>query len=400
MDIDRFFKTVLSQNEEELRNFFKKNAVIKWHCTNEFFTLEEYIKVLGMLIFPLLNDLSRKIIHIDMDAFFAAVEIRDNPKLRGKPVIIGSDPRQTGGRGVVSTCSYEARAFGVHSAMSSKEAYERCPQAVFISGNYEKYKSVGLQIRAIFKRYTDLIEPMSIDEAYLDVTENKLGIKSAVKIARLIQKDIWQELHLTASAGVSYNKFLAKMASDYQKPHGLTVILPEQAEDFLKQMDISKFHGVGKKTVERLHQMGVFTGADLLEVPEVTLIDRFGRLGYDLYRKARGIHNSPVKSNRIRKSIGKEKTYGKILRAEEDIKKELTLLSEKVALNLHQQEKAGKIVILKIRYEDFSTLTKRKSIAQKTQAASQISQIALQLYEELSEKERGVRLLGITMTGF
>ncbi|COA96080.1 DNA polymerase IV [Streptococcus pneumoniae] len=245
-----------------------------------------------MLIFPLLNDLSRKIIHIDMDAFFAAVEIRDNPKLRGKPVIIGSDPRQTGGRGVVSTCSYEARAFGVHSAMSSKEAYERCPQAVFISGNYEKYKAVGLQIRAIFKRYTDLIEPMSIDEAYLDVTENKLGIKSAVKIARLIQKDIWQELHLTASAGISYNKFLAKMASDYQKPHGLTVILPEQAEDFLKQMNISKFHGVGKKTVERLHQMGVFTGADLLEVPEVTLIDRFGRLGYDLYRKARGIHNS------------------------------------------------------------------------------------------------------------
>ena len=353
-----------------------------------------------MLIFPLLNDLSRKIIHIDMDAFFAAVEIRDNPKLRGKPVIIGSDPRQTGGRGVVSTCSYEARAFGVHSAMSSKEAYERCPQAVFISGNYEKYKAVGLQIRAIFKRYTDLIEPMSIDEAYLDVTENKLGIKSAVKIARLIQKDIWQELHLTASAGVSYNKFLAKMASDYQKPHGLTVILPNQAEDFLKQMDISKFHGVGKKTVERLHQMGVFTGADLLEVPEVTLIDRFGRLGYDLYRKARGIHNSPVKSNHIRKSIGKEKTYGKILRAEEDIKKELTLLSERVALNLHQQEKAGKIVILKIRYEDFSTLTKRKSLAQKTQDASQISQIALQLYEELSEKERGVRLLGITVTGF
>ena len=353
-----------------------------------------------MLIFPLLNDLSRKIIHIDMDAFFAAVEIRDNPKLRGKPVIIGSDPRQTGGRGVVSTCSYEARAFGVHSAMSSKEAYERCPQAIFISGNYEKYKSVGLQIRAIFKRYTDLIEPMSIDEAYLDVTENKLGIKSAVKIARLIQEDIWQELHLTASAGVSYNKFLAKMASDYQKPHGLTVILPDQAEDFLKQMDISKFHGVGKKTVERLHKMGVFTGADLLEVPEITLIDRFGRLGYDLYRKARGIHNSPVKSNRIRKSIGKEKTYGKILRAEEDIKKELTLLSERVALNLHQQEKAGKIVILKIRYENFSTLTKRKSLSQKTQDASQISQIALQLYEELSEKERGVRLLGITLTGF
>ena len=353
-----------------------------------------------MLIFPLINDLSRKIIHIDMDAFFAAVEIRDNPKLKGKPVIIGSDPRQTGGRGVVSTCSYEARAFGIHSAMSSKEAYERCPQAVFISGNYEKYKAVGLEIRAIFKRYTDLIEPMSIDEAYLDVTENKLGIKSAVKIARLIQQDIWQELHLTASAGISYNKFLAKMASDYQKPHGLTVILPDQAQDFLKQMDIAKFHGVGKKTVERLHEMGIYTGADLLDVSEVTLIDRFGRLGFDLYRKARGIHNSPVKSIRIRKSIGKEKTYGKILQDEEDIKKELTLLSEKVAHNLSKQDKAGKIIILKIRYTDFSTLTRRKSLPQATQNASQIAQTALQLYEELAEKEKGIRLLGITVTGF
>ena len=344
-----------------------------------------------MLIFPLINDLSRKIIHIDMDAFFAAVEIRDNPKLKGKPVIIGNDPRQTGGRGVVSTCSYEARAFGIHSAMSSKEAYERCPQAVFISGNYEKYKAVGLEIRAIFKRYTDLIEPMSIDEAYLDVTENKLGIKSAVKIARLIQQDIWQELHLTASAGVSYNKFLAKMASDYQKPHGLTVILPDQAQEFLKQMDIAKFHGVGKKTVERLHEMGIYNGADLLKVSEITLIDRFGRLGFDLYRKARGIHNSPVKSDRIRKSIGKEKTYGKILQVEEDIKKELTLLSEKVALNLSKQDKTGKIIILKIRYADFSTLTRRKSLSQATQDASQIAQTAIQLYEELAEKEKGIR---------
>ena len=335
-----------------------------------------------------------------MDAFFAAVEIRDNPKLKGKPVIIGSDPRQTGGRGVVSTCSYEARAFGVHSAMSSKEAYERCPQAVFISGNYEKYKTVGLEIRAIFKRYTDLIEPMSIDEAYLDVTENKLGIKSAVKIARLIQQDIWQELHLTASAGVSYNKFLAKMASDYQKPHGLTVILPDQAQDFLKQMDIAKFHGVGKKTVERLHEMGIYTGADLLDVSEVTLIDRFGRLGFDLYRKARGIHNSPVKSDRIRKSIGKEKTYGKILQVEEDIKKELTLLSEKVAHNLSKQDKAGKIIILKIRYADFSTLTKRKSLALATQDKEQIERTAHEIYDSLEEQPRGIRLLGLTVTGF
>ena len=353
-----------------------------------------------MLIFPLMNDTSRKIIHIDMDAFFAAVEIRDNPNLRGKPVIIGNDPRKTGGRGVVSTSSYEARAFGIHSAMSSKEAYERCPQAVFISGNYDKYLAVGQQIRSIFRRYTDIIEPMSIDEAYLDVTENKLGIKSAVKIARLIQNDIWQELHLTASAGVSYNKFLAKMASDYQKPHGLTVILPDEAEDFLKEMDIAKFHGVGKKTVEKLHQMGVFTGGDLLEIPEITLIDRFGRLGFDLYRKARGIHNSPVKPSRIRKSIGKEKTYRKSLQSEEDIKKELTILSGKVALSLQKHEKSGKIVILKIRYNDFSTLTKRKSLSESTQDEEIIAQTAIQLYESLIDKDKGTRLLGVTVTGF
>ncbi|MFS9037274.1 DNA polymerase IV [Streptococcus timonensis] len=352
-----------------------------------------------MLIFPLMNDTSRKIIHIDMDAFFAAVEIRDNPKLKGKPVIIGRDPRQTGGRGVVSTCSYEARAFGVHSAMSSKEAYQRCPQAVFISGNYEKYLAVGQEVRAIFKRYTDIIEPMSIDEAYLDVTENKLGISSAIKIARLIQEDIWRELQLTASAGVSYNKFLAKMASDFQKPHGLTVILPEEAQDFLKDMDIAKFHGVGKKTVEKLHEMGIYTGGDLLEIPEITLIDRFGRLGFDLYRKVRGIHNSPVKTNRIRKSIGKEKTYSKLLTQEEDIKKELTLLAGKVALSLQKYEKSGRIIILKIRYADFSTLTKRKSLEGPTQDADEITKIASQLYDSLPSNNQGIRLLGVTVSG-
>lgn len=241
---------------------------------------------------------------------------------------------------------------------------------------------------------------MSIDEAYLDVTENKLGIRSAVKIARLIQNDIWQELHLTASAGVSYNKFLAKMASDFQKPQGLTVILPGHAEDFLKQMDVAKFHGVGRKTVEKLHSMNVFTGADLQKIPETTLIDHFGRLGFDLYRKARGIHNSAVKPNRIRKSIGKEKTYGKLLRLEEDIKKELTLLSNKVALNLQKHEKSGKIIILKIRYADFSTITKRRTLKEVTQNTDDIAQTAIQLYETLSDKDKGVRLLGVTMTGF
>lgn len=353
-----------------------------------------------MLIFPLINDTSRKIIHIDMDAFFAAIEVRDNPSLKGKPVIIGRDPRLSGGRGVVSTCSYEARAFGVHSAMSSKEAYERCPQAIFISGNHEKYQAVGQQVRAIFHRYTDLVEPMSIDEAYLDVTENKKGIKSAVKIAKLIQHDIWHELHLTASAGVSYNKFLAKIASDMEKPHGLTVILPDEAIEVLSQLPVEQFHGVGKKTVEKLHQMEVYTGADLLEIPEMTLIDTFGRFGYDLYRKARGISNSPVKVNRVRKSIGKERTYRKLLYLEADAKKELASLSKRVAESLERHKKKGRTIVLKIRYADFTTLTKRVSMDQATDQAEIIQERVESILDEVADWSKGIRLLGVTLTNF
>ncbi|MBY5005704.1 DNA polymerase IV [Streptococcus suis] len=353
-----------------------------------------------MLIFPLINDTSRKIIHVDMDAFFAAIEVRDNPGLKGKPVVIGADPRLSGGRGVVSTCSYEARAYGIHSAMSSKEAYERCPQAVFISGNYGKYQEVGQQVREIFHRYTDLVEPMSIDEAYLDVTENKLGIGSAVKIAKLIQYDIWNELHLTASAGVSYNKFLAKIASDMEKPHGLTVILPEDAVSVLSSLSVEKFHGVGKKTVERLHEMGVFTGKDLLDVPEMTLIDKFGRFGYDLYRKARGISNSPVKVDRVRKSIGKERTYRKLLYREEDVLKELISLCQRVAASLKRNGKKGRTIVLKVRYGDFSTLTKRHSLEVYTDQTETIEKEVRQLIEEIGKIEKGIRLLGVTVTNF
>ncbi len=351
-----------------------------------------------MLIFPLINDTSRKIIHIDMDAFFAAIEVRDNPALKGKPVIIARDPRQSGGRGVVSTCSYEARAFGVHSAMSSKEAYERCPQGIFISGNYEKYQEVGRQVREIFHRYTDLVEPMSIDEAYLDVTENKLGITSAVKIAKLIQFDIWQELQLTASAGVSYNKFLAKIASDMEKPRGLTVILPQDAQAVLSQLPIEKFYGVGKKSVEKLHELGIYTGADLLDVPEMTLIDQFGRFGYDLYRRARGISNSPVKTHRVRKSIGKERTYGKLLYRMEDIQKELSGLAQRVVHSLGKHQKVGKTIVVKIRYADFQTLTKRRTLDFPMADEEVILRIATEIVDQVGELDRGVRLLGITLT--
>ena len=309
-----------------------------------------------MLEFPLINDTSRKIIHIDMDAFFAQVEMRDDPSLKDKPVIIGHDPRKTGGRGVVSTCNYEARKYGVHSAMSSKEAYERCPNAVFISGNYSHYREVGMQIREIFKRYTDLVEPMSIDEAYLDVTINKLGVKSAVKVAKLIQYDIWQELHLTCSAGVSYNKFIAKLASDFQKPAGLTV-------------------------------------------PEMRLIDRFGRFGFDLFRKARGISTCPVRPNRVRKSIGSERTYGKLLYNEDDIKAELTKNARRVAESAQKNKKVGRIIVIKVRYSDFSTLTKRMTLDKSTQDFDTIERIAHTIFDQLEENSSGVRLLGVTLTG-
>lgn len=334
-----------------------------------------------------------------MDAFFAAVEVRDNPKLKGKPVVIAKDPRETGGRGVVSTCSYEAREFGIHSAMSSKEAYERCPQAVFISGNYSKYREIGQQIREIFKRYTDLVEPMSIDEAYLDVTDNKLGIRSALKIAKLIQHDIWTELQLTCSAGVSYNKFLAKLASDYQKPRGLTLVLPDDALSFLSDLPIEKFHGVGKKSVEKLHEMGVYKGADLLLLTEIQLIDQFGRFGYDLYRKARGISQSPVKPNRIRKSIGSERTYAKLLYSDDDIKTEITKNAKRVADIMKKNDKLGKIVILKVRYSDFTTLTKRLSLESLTRDFELINLTAIEIFESLAENDSGIRLLGVTMSG-
>lgn len=354
-----------------------------------------------MLTFPLINDTSRKIIHIDMDAFFASVEVRDNPSLKGKPVVIARNPLQTGGRGVVSTCSYEARAFGIHSAMSAKEAYDLCPQAIFISGNYEKYTKVSKQVREIFKRYTDDIEAASIDEAYLDVTENKIGAQSAIKIAKLIQHDIFVELGLTCSAGVSYNKFLAKIASDYEKPHGLTLIMPEEALEFLAKLPVEKFHGVGKATVPKLHALGFFNGGDLQKADPVDLAERFGVYGWELYQKANGIHNSKVKNYRERKSVGKERTYGKLLYLPDDIKAELSKISGKVSDSLKSHQLKGSIVILKLRYSDFTTVTKRKSLAEKLESPEEIAEVAQEIFEELEYDESlGVRLLGVTVTEF
>lgn len=350
------------------------------------------------LQFPLKNDTSRKIIHIDMDAFYASIEERDHPELKGKPLVIARHPAETAGKGVVATANYCARQYGIHSAMSSQKAYELCPQAIFKPGNIHYYREVSAQIHEIFHRYTDIIEPLSLDEAYLDVTTNKKDCPSATKIARDIQQAIWQELHLTCSAGVSYNKFLAKIASDYQKPCGMTVIPPEKAQPFLKALPIEKFYGVGKKTVPKMHELGIFTGEDLYQKTEWELIQQFGKMGYSLYRKVRGVHNAPVKSTRERKSIGRERTYIKELMFENEITAQLRILSEQVASSLKKYQKHGKTIVLKIRYTDFETVTKRKTLPEYLSTQEEIFFQAQTLWDEFGEVERKIRLLGITVT--
>ncbi|KPG69536.1 DNA polymerase IV [Enterococcus sp. RIT-PI-f] len=350
------------------------------------------------LQFPLHHDTSRKIIHIDMDAFFASVEERDDPELAKHPLVIARHPSDTGGRGVVTTANYLARQYGIHSAMSAQKAFELCPQAIFKPGNHQKYREVSHQVRAIFHRYTDVIEPVSIDEAYLDVTSNKIDCPSAIKIARMIQRDIWQETHLTCSAGVSYNKFLAKLSSDYHKPRGMTVVLPEDAVAFLKQLPIEKFHGIGKKTVPRMHEMGIYTGAELYEMSEMALIRAFGKMGYSLYRKVRGIHDSPVSVTRERKSVGKEHTYGNPLTTEEQVVSQLRSIAEEVAEALKRTQKHGKTVVLKVRYTDYSTITKRVTLPVYVHKKEQLFSEASLIWEEVLGLEQGIRLLGITVT--
>lgn len=350
------------------------------------------------LAFPLKNDLSRKIIHIDMDAFFASVEERDHPELALKPLVIARHPNDTKGRGVVTTANYLARQYGIHSAMSAQKAYELCPHATFLPGNYEKYREVSSAVRQIFLRYTDLIEPVSIDEAYLDVTANKINSTSAIKVAKLIQQDIWRELHLTCSAGVSYNKFLAKLASDFQKPKGLTVVTPEDAHDFLMPLPIEKFHGIGKKTVPIMHELGIFTGADLYEMKEMEMIRRFGKRGYSLYRKVRGIHNAPVVTTRERKSIGKEHTYATALVTEEAVVRQLRQLSEEVEKALERHQKHGQTIVLKVRYDDFQTITKRVTLREYIRYKEDLFSQSTLIWENLASSDKGIRLLGITLT--
>jgi len=341
---------------------------------------------------------SRKIIHIDMDAFYASVEIRENPSLAGKPVIIAKHPKENGGRGVVATASYEARKYGVHSAMSSKKAYELCPDGIFVPGNFELYRSISKQIHNIFKRYTDVYQPVSLDEAYLDVTNNKQNIPSATIIAKRIQKEIYNETSLTCSTGASYNKFLAKLASDYDKPSGVTVVDPDSSHSFLMKLPIEKFHGVGNKTVEKMHDREIYNGQDLFDKTEFELVTIFGKMGHYLFRKVRGIDNSSVNPTRDRKSLGKETTFHYDLRTEREITQALRQLTKRVYKSLKDKQMHGKTVVLKIRYGDFETQTRRKSFPNYIQDDEELFNIVLDIWTEEGNLSKGVRLLGVTVT--
>lgn len=340
---------------------------------------------------------NRKILHVDMDAFYASIEQRDNPKLRGKPVIIARHPRENSGRGVVSTASYEARKFGVHSAMSAEEAYRLCPQGIFVHGRHDYYRQVSEQVREIFRRFTDKIEPLSIDEAFLDVTENKYGLRSALEVARRIQAMIAVELHLTCSIGVSYNKFIAKLASDHHKPHGITVVTPEHAVQFIDQLPVKDIYGIGKRSSERLAQDGITTGKDLRALTQEDCLRYFGKGGLAIYERVRGVDNRPVKTGRKRQSIGNETTLYPYLYSEDDVSETLRRLSRSVADHVAQKKVFGEVLILKYRYVDFTTATRQVSLTAPISTYEDIYPEAQSLWDNYGDVTRGIRLLGVTL---
>jgi DNA polymerase IV len=341
------------------------------------------------------NPAVRKIIHVDMDAFFASVEQRDNPALRGKPVAVGGSSK----RGVVAAASYEARAFGVRSAMPSITAMRLCPDLIFVPHRFDEYRKVSRHIREIFARHTDMIQPLSLDEAYLDVTQDKQGVGSAVRIAKMIRAAIEAETGLTASAGVSYNKFIAKLASDQNKPDGLCVILPEQGAAFVASLPVRRFHGVGPRTAEKMAKLGLETGADLAGKDEAWLTGHFGSWGSHLYKAARGVDDRPVNANSIRKSLGGEQTYFDDKRSEDDLRDALEEIIDIVWDRIERYQARGRTVTLKARYADFRTITRSRSIPHILGERPEFVAIAHSLLDLILPAPMGIRLLGLTLSG-
>jgi len=336
----------------------------------------------------------RKILHIDMDAFYASIEQRDNEDLRGKPVAVGG----SSARGVVAAASYEARRFGVRSAMPSITAKRKCPDLIFVKPRFEVYKQVSREIRAIFARYTPLIEPLSLDEAYLDVTENLKGMASATGIAKEIRAAIRAETGLTASAGVSYNKFLAKLASDEDKPDGLFVITPEMGPDFIEALPVAKFHGVGPATSAKMNRLGIHTGLDLRACDLPFLLKAFGKAGRFYYWIARGVDERPVRANRIRNSIGTETTFFEDLTSFEAMRDVLVELTARVWRHCEAVRMRGRTVTLKVKYADFQIVTRGRTLPAAITCAEDLSEAGIKLLAPLMPPAKGIRLLGLTVS--
>lgn len=338
---------------------------------------------------------SRKIIHIDMDAFYASVEQLDNPELKGKPIAVGG-----GYRGVVAAASYEARKFGVCSAMPTKIAQKKCPELIFIKPRFDRYKEISLQIREIFYEYTDWVEPLSLDEAYLDVTENKKNMTSATLIAKEIRQKIFQKTGLTASAGISVNKFLAKVGSDIHKPNGQKTIIPSKISDFLEQLPIEKFYGIGKVTTHKMYQLGIYKGKDLKEKSIDFLNEHFGKKSAQYYYQVvRGIHQSEVKPHRTIKSIGVEHTYAENIYDQQELLSKIETLSRELKNRMDKKNKKGKTLTLKIKYKDFSVFTRSKTQVQGYESTEEMIQTALSLWT-YRPFDKAVRLLGLSISNF
>jgi DNA polymerase-4 len=335
----------------------------------------------------------RKIIHVDMDAFYASVEQMDHPELIGKPLAVGGSEI----RGVVSAASYEARKFGVRSAMSGVQAAKNCPELIFVKPRFERYKEISQKIRKIFYEYTDLVEPLSLDEAYLDVTTNKKGNPSASLLAEEIRTRIFNEVGLTASAGISINKFVAKVASDYNKPNGQKTVNPDEVESFLEHLDIKKFYGIGKVTKEKMYQHGIFTGKDLKSKTQEYLEKNFGKSGGFYYNIVRGIHHSEVKPNRISKSVAAEHTFNENLTSEIYMQQRLEQIASELERRLKKHNISGKTVTLKIKYSNFTTQTRSKTLPYFIADKGLLAETAKDLLYQERMKE-SVRLLGISLS--
>lgn len=334
----------------------------------------------------------RKIIHIDMDAFYASVEQLDNPELKGKPIAVGGSEV----RGVVSAASYEARKYGVRSAMSGVQAARLCPELTFVRPRFDRYKEISKQIRAIFLEYTDLVEPLSLDEAYLDVTENKKGNPSATLIAKEIRQKIFEKTGLTASAGISVNKFVAKIASDYNKPNGQKTVNPDEVEAFIEVLDVKKFYGIGKVTAEKMYQLGIYTGLDLKNKTLEYLEQHFGNSGQAFYNLSRGISYSQVKPNRQMKSIGAERTFNENLSSEIYMEERLENIASEIERRIKKYKISGKTITLKIKYSDFTQQTRSKTLPYFIADKSLIFETAKELLYQERLKD-SVRLLGISL---